>query len=136
MKSVSYKAPSWLQHLPAKSKLNWPTQRFKLVNEPTPIHRLNLLGLSPTNYEIYIKRDDQTHCELGLQGNKLRKLEFLFADAVVNHKARHILTAGGLQSNHCRTVASLANLFGLKSHLFLRSHTNKPSELSFNGNRE
>jgi 1-aminocyclopropane-1-carboxylate deaminase/D-cysteine desulfhydrase-like pyridoxal-dependent ACC family enzyme len=71
-----------------------------------------------------------------LQGNKLRKLEFLFADALVNHKAKHILTAGGLQSNHCRAVAALANRFGLKSHLFLRSHTNKPFDLNFNGNRE
>ena len=132
MKSLSYKPPTWLQLFSTKSKLNWPSQRFKLVNEPTPIERLNL---PESNNKIYIKRDDQTHKELHLQGNKLRKLEFLFADALVNHKAKHIITCGGLQSNHCRAVTALANYFGLKTHLFLRAHTNKPSDLNFNGNR-
>ncbi len=133
MKFLSYKVPSWLEIFQTKSKFNWPLQRLKLVNEPTPIEKLNL---PESNYEIYVKRDDLTHSDLCLQGNKLRKLEFLFADALVNHKAKHILTAGGLQSNHCRAVAALANRFGLKSHLFLRSHTNKPFDLNFNGNRE
>ncbi len=69
-----------------------------------------------------------------ISGNKIRKLEFLFADAVCNHNAKHILTAGGLQSNHCRAVAGLAQMLGLKAHLFLRSHTNDPNEIDQNTN--
>lgn len=128
MSLVKYNAPSWFAKL---NQAKIPLYKYELINRPTPIQKIDLLNPA---YEIYMKRDDQTHNELQLQGNKLRKLEFLFADALVNHKAKHILTAGGLQSNHCRTVASLANKFNLKTHLFLRSHTSNVNELNLNGN--
>ena len=45
---------------------------------PTPIHRLeNISAALGTN--IWVKRDDLTGLALG--GNKVRKLEFLLADA-------------------------------------------------------
>lgn len=139
MKPINYNAPLWfINHDLVKLNINIikkqiPLYRYHLVKQVTPIQKLNS-DLLDKNYTFYIKRDDLTHEELHLQGNKLRKLEFLFADAVINYKAKHILTAGGLQSNHCRAVASLANKLGLKAHLFLRSHTNKPDELEINGN--
>ena len=52
--------------------------RISLGLFPTPIHRLeNISAMLGTN--VYIKRDDL--CGLGLGGNKIRKLEFLLADA-------------------------------------------------------
>jgi 1-aminocyclopropane-1-carboxylate deaminase/D-cysteine desulfhydrase-like pyridoxal-dependent ACC family enzyme len=44
---------------------------------------------------IWIKRDDLTGFALG--GNKVRKLEFLLADAL-RQGADTLVTAGGLQS--------------------------------------
>ena len=52
--------------------------RVSLGVFPTPIHKLeNISRLLGTN--VYIKRDDLTG--IGLGGNKVRKLEFLLADA-------------------------------------------------------
>jgi D-cysteine desulfhydrase len=131
-KAIKYTAPKWLK---IDSNI-LPTHRYELIKQPTPIEKLNLNELvnKKNKYEFYIKRDDQTSEQIQLQGNKLRKLEFIFADAIIKHKAKHILTAGGLQSNHCRTVAALANQFNLKTHLFLRSHTNNEQSLNLNGN--
>jgi 1-aminocyclopropane-1-carboxylate deaminase/D-cysteine desulfhydrase-like pyridoxal-dependent ACC family enzyme len=39
-----------------------------------------------------------------------------------------------IKGNHCRAVAAICNKLNLKSHLFLRSHTNKPHELKLSGN--
>ena len=52
--------------------------RIPLAVLPTPIQKLeNISRLLNTN--VYIKRDDLTG--IGLGGNKVRKLEFLLADA-------------------------------------------------------
>ena len=45
---------------------------------PTPVHRLDNISRE-LGAQIYIKRDDMTG--LGLGGNKVRKLEYLLADA-------------------------------------------------------
>lgn len=58
-------------------------------------------------------------------GNKIRKLEFLLADAVAQG-ADCIVTCGGIQSNHCRATAAVARMLGLDSFLLLR--TSKPEE--------
>jgi D-cysteine desulfhydrase len=42
-----------------------------------------------------------------MSGNKIRKLEFLLADAI-HKKYKKVITAGGLQSNHCRATAAAA----------------------------
>ena len=70
--------------------------RIRLGILPTPIHKLeNISSLLGRN--IYIKRDDMTG--LGLGGNKIRKLEFLLADAKAQG-AEVVFTTGGAQSNH------------------------------------
>lgn len=131
MKLVPYQAPKWFLDHPLVQKhlksvvSKIPSHRIELLSRrPTPIERVQQLTSPqysvPAEYELSIKRDDLTHTEPHLQGNKLRKLEFVFAD-VLAKKAQNVLTAGGLQSNHCRTVASVCARLGLRSHLFLRS---------------
>jgi D-cysteine desulfhydrase len=66
---------------------------------------------------IYLKRDDLTGSVLS--GNKLRKLEFSLAEAL-RAKASVIITAGGIQSNHCRATALCCAQLGLECHLVLR----------------
>jgi D-cysteine desulfhydrase len=144
LKLKFYKPPKWFQHHDLVKSSSFdsnkiPKYRYEFLdkqNLPTRIEKLNLRQLEKTKYTIYIKRDDLTHSNLQLQGNKLRKLEFLFADAVKINNAQHILTAGGLQSNHCRAVASISQMLNLKSHLFLRSHTSNADEIdkNLNGN--
>lgn len=55
-----------------------------------------------------------------LSGNKVRKLEFLLADAVAQG-ADCIITIGGIQSNHCRATAVAAKYLNLDCFLILRT---------------
>ena len=90
--------------------------RLKLGLFPTPIQRLdNISAKLKTN--VYIKRDDLTG--LGLGGNKVRKLEFLLADAKLRG-AEVVFTTGGAQSNHAMLTAAAANKVGLKPILILK----------------
>jgi D-cysteine desulfhydrase len=68
--------------------------------------------------DLYVKRDDLTGVEL--TGNKVRKLEFVMADAL-QQKADIVLTCGGAQSNHSRATAVAAARLGLRSRLILRT---------------
>jgi D-cysteine desulfhydrase len=69
-------------------------------------------------FKIWLKHDDHTGSEL--MGNKVRKLEYLMADALAND-ATHVITCGGEQSNHARATAFAAAQLGLKSILILRT---------------
>ena len=90
--------------------------RISLGLFPTPIHRLDhISSLLGTN--IYIKRDDL--CGLGLGGNKIRKLEFLLADAK-EQGAELVFTTGGAQSNHAMLTAAAAGKLGMKCILILK----------------
>jgi D-cysteine desulfhydrase len=66
---------------------------------------------------ILIKRDDLTGLETS--GNKVRKLEYVVADAI-NQGADTLVTHGGFQSNHCRATAAIGARLGLKVRMFLR----------------
>ena len=90
--------------------------RFRLAEFPTPIHYLEALSKAYDGPAIYIKRDDLT--SLGMGGNKTRKLEFLIGEALALGKDT-LVTAGGLQSNHCRLTAAAACKAGLAYHLVL-----------------
>ena len=68
-------------------------------------------------HKVWIKRDDYTGIELS--GNKVRKLDFLIAEAI-DAGANHLITCGGIQSNHCRTAAFMAIKMDLHCTLFLR----------------
>ena len=82
----------------------------------TPIQKLeNISRLLNTN--VYIKRDDLTG--IGLGGNKVRKLEFLLADAK-RKGAEVMFTTGGAQSNHAMLTAACAKKLGMEPILILK----------------
>lgn len=92
-------------------------RRLHLVHGPTPLVHYPRLS-DRLGVELWVKRDDMTG---GVEaGNKLRKLEFLVADALAQG-ADTLVTCGALQSNHCRATAAVAARFGLRAVLFLRS---------------
>jgi D-cysteine desulfhydrase len=106
--------------------------RLDLVGSATPLEKLSRLS-DYLGREIYIKRDDVTPMAMG--GNKLRKLEFLAADAV-RQGADTLVTAGAIQSNHVRQTAAVAAKLGLQCVALLENpiDTNAENYLS-NGNR-
>ena len=90
--------------------------RIPLGLLPTPMHRLdNISRILGTN--VWIKRDDLTG--IGLGGNKVRKLEFLLADAK-NKGAEIVFTTGGAQSNHAMLTAACAKKLGMTPILILK----------------
>lgn len=112
----SYEPPKW-----ASSLKDIPQFFVQLAQRNTPIHPWNISNL-PEGFSLSIKRDDLTGSTLS--GNKVRKLEFLLADAL-NKKCDTIFTCGGVQSNHCRATAVAARQLGLDCYLFLRSSEQK-----------
>jgi D-cysteine desulfhydrase family pyridoxal phosphate-dependent enzyme len=89
--------------------------RIQFANLPTPVEALPRLS-AVLGIHLLVKRDDLT--DLALGGNKTRKLEFLLAEAQA-HGARTLITAGAVQSNHCRQTAAAAARFGLGCILVL-----------------
>ncbi|MGC0865742.1 D-cysteine desulfhydrase [Pantoea agglomerans] len=106
--------------------------RLELLGAPTPLEHLPRLS-DYLGRDIFIKRDDFTPVAMG--GNKLRKLEFLAADAL-REGADVLLTAGAIQSNHVRQTAAVAARLGLKCVALLENPigTHAENYLS-NGNR-
>lgn len=90
---------------------------LSLAQLPTPIQCLSRLSKQLGGPTIWVKRDDLTGA--ATSGNKIRKLEFVLADAQ-QQGADVLITCGGVQSNHCRATAILAAQLGFKCHLLLR----------------
>lgn len=90
--------------------------RLRLAHLPTPLERLDRLAHRIAGPAIWAKRDDATG--LGLGGNKVRKLEFLLAEALAQG-ATTVVTVGGVQSNHARQTAAAAARLGLHCELVL-----------------
>ncbi|OWY78907.1 D-cysteine desulfhydrase [Pantoea sp. AMG 501] len=106
--------------------------RIELLGAPTPLEYLPRLS-DYLGRDIFIKRDDVTPLAMG--GNKLRKLEFLAADAL-REGADVLLTAGAIQSNHVRQTAAVAAKLGLKCVALLENPIATYSENYLtNGNR-
>ena len=101
--------------------------RVKLIHSPTPLEYLENLTQHLDGPDIYIKRDDCTGLAFG--GNKSRKLEFLIGDALKN-KSDVIITAGAVQSNHCRQTAAAATKFGMECIIVAKPSWSK----EYNGN--
>ena len=81
-------------------------EKVSFLHLPTPLEYLP--GVSQDlGVEFYIKRDDLTN--LGVGGNKLRKLEYLLKDAQ-DQGATMLLTLGGAQTNHGRLTAAIAEI--------------------------
>jgi D-cysteine desulfhydrase len=92
-------------------------RRLDLAHVPTPLWRHDALD-ALVGAEVWVKRDDMSS---GAEaGNKVRKLEFLLADAL-DRDARVVVTCGGAQSNHARATTLLARSLGLDAVLLLRT---------------
>lgn len=89
--------------------------RLRLGTLPTPVEPLPRLS-ARLGCQLFVKRDDMTGIAFG--GNKVRKLEFVLADALA-HGAKTIITVGAVQSNHCRITAALSAKLGLHCILVL-----------------
>ena len=79
--------------------------RLSLAHLPTPIERLPRLS-ERLGVELFVKRDDLTG--FLTSGNKVRKLEFLVAEALAE-KCDTLVTCGALQSNHARATAVVSD---------------------------
>jgi D-cysteine desulfhydrase len=90
--------------------------RLNLAHLPTPIQKLDRVS-AEVGKDIFIWRDDLTG--FTESGNKIRKLEFLLADAMEKGATR-ITTSGGYQSNHTRATTFAARRLGLEVSLVLR----------------
>src|SRR4051812_42357572 len=86
--------------------------RVPLMFGPSPVHPLPRLGAAlGGKVEIWAKRED---CNSGIAfgGNKVRKLEYLAADAIAQG-CDTLVSIGGVQSNHTRAVTGVARHLGL-----------------------
>ncbi len=86
--------------------------RVCLTHLPTPLDQLPRLS-ELYGIDLWIKRDDCTGLAFG--GNKSRKLEFTFGEAVAQG-ADTIIAASGFQSNFVRQAAAAAAKLGLGFH--------------------
>ena len=87
-------------------------ERVELLFGPSPVHRLERLSeYLGGRVQIWAKRED---CNSGLAygGNKVRKLEYLAAEALAQD-CDTLVSIGGVQSNHTRQVAAVAARLGL-----------------------
>ncbi len=82
----------------------------RLGTFPTPVERLSGLENALQTAGLFIKRDDKSSEQYG--GNKVRKLEFILADALAKKK-KHTITFGYAGSNHSLAVAVFAKRVGL-----------------------
>jgi D-cysteine desulfhydrase family pyridoxal phosphate-dependent enzyme len=101
--------------------------RISIAHLPTAVEDLPRLSRELGGPHLLAKRDDQTGLAFG--GNKTRKLEFLVAEAQ-KQEARTLITAGAVQSNHCRQTAAAAARFGFDCILVLSGE--RPSQASGN----
>ncbi len=83
---------------------------------PTPVQKLDVLSKDFPGHAIYIKRDDT--CSTIYGGNKPRKFEFIFADAL-KKKKNTMITAGGTGTNHGLASVLFSKPLGLKSKIYM-----------------
>ena len=83
---------------------------------PTPCYPLEAIS-ARYGRDIWIKREDL--CGVALGGNKVRKLEYLLAEAR-NGGCDTVFTTGSAQSNHAALTAACAARLGMRCVLFLK----------------
>ena len=102
--------------------------RYPLTFGPSPVHPLERLTAHLGGAKVWAKRED---CNSGLAfgGNKTRKLEYLVPDALAQG-ATHLVSIGGVQSNHTRQVAAVAAKLGLTARLIQESWVDWPDSVN------
>ena len=98
--------------------------RLSLAALPTPLRRAERLERALRAPPLWIKREDLAG--FALAGNKVRKLEFLVADAL-ERGCDTMLTGGGPGSNHCQATAAAARVAGLACSLVLYGQEPSPA---------
>ena len=88
--------------------------RLGLARLPTPLEPLPRLTAELGGPRLWVKREDSTG--FGFGGNKLRKLDFVLAEALAAG-ADTLVSGGVVQSNSQRQVAAAAARLGLACHL-------------------
>ncbi len=99
-------------------------RRVPLLFGPSPVHPLERLTAHLGGASVWAKRED---CNSGLAfgGNKVRKLEYLAAEAI-DTGCDTLVSIGGVQSNHTRAVAAVAARLGLGCVLVQESWVDWP----------
>jgi L-cysteate sulfo-lyase len=115
------RASARLHAIPHLSYGHYPTPLEELPRLQTELTRL--YGQCP---RLLIKRDDYTGPGFG--GNKVRKLEYVLAQAQADG-AEVIITSGGVKSNHARATAALCARLGLRCILVLNEAAIMPAAL-------
>jgi len=98
-----------------KGKIPWTP----LGNFPTPVQKLDNLGREIGAGSFYVKRDDMSSNIYG--GNKIRKLEFLLAEAK-QKGATILITGGGIGSNFSLATTIHGQRLGMRTILLLMEH--------------
>ncbi|HXX36864.1 MAG TPA: D-cysteine desulfhydrase family protein [bacterium] len=103
----------------------WSLPRVPLVRTPTPLEDAPRLAAALGVGRLLVKREDLT--DLALGGNKVRKLEFLFGDALAQ-RADTIITTASAHSNFLRIVSAGARRFGMRAILAVRGRADLAPE--------
>lgn len=114
MKALAKSIPDFLEKHP----------RAYLLQAPTIIHKLPRLS-SRLGHDIYVLRDDLTG--FGLGGNKTRKVDYLFGDALAK-KATTVATMKA--TSFSRNAAAAASACGLDLHVVLPGTESEQNPLS------
>ncbi len=105
--------------------------RRNYIKQRTPLQKLSHLSQAlGGQVEIYMKRDDL----LPFGGNKTRKLELLFQEAV-DLSADTIITASTVQCNHNLMALLMANMEGMKTELILENWAKSDYEYALDPNK-
>lgn len=102
-------------------------KRVRLCSLPTPVEKPTGLQTVVPTIDLLLKRDDLM--ELAMGGNKVRKLEFLMADAQ-SQGCDTVVTTGDLHSNHTRLTAAAARKLGMQAVLAMKGK--KPDSIQGN----
>lgn len=101
-----------------------PMDRVALGSYPTPVERVELAPRSGgVAASLWVKRDDLVSPLYG--GNKVRKLEYLLADAKAKGATR-VLTLGAAGSHHVVAVSVFARRVGLDAEAVIVPQPGSP----------
>ncbi len=95
------------EFFPGLENIPW----VSLGSYPTPVEKLEKMGEARGFSNLYIKRDDQSSPVYG--GNKVRKLEYMLADAQKKEK-KTLITLGGSGSNQVLATGIFGGQLGFK----------------------
>ncbi len=100
---------------------------ISILENPTPVRQLtNLQKALKTKEAMWVKLDNLTSKAYG--GNKVRKLEFLLADAL--HQDKHmIVTMGGLGTNHGLATTIHGRSQNLHTRIYIEDQPVTPNVL-------